>query len=221
MSQFNDPPADANPPRDPNEQEPTTQEVRHQQVAARVPESVSTGTYSTGVIVLAGGNEFVLDFLLRMARPHRIAARVILPPVVVPQVIAALRDNIRRYEERWGPIPPLPKPEIQRRPTIQEVYDELKIADGDLMGVYANMAVIGHTPAEFGVDFINNTFPRATVTARIFLAAPQVPRVVEALNNSWEQFIKRQAQRRQQPPPPSDDTPPPEGADSDNGPAPA
>ena len=48
------------------------QKIAHDPVAARVPERVSRGVFSTGVLVLEGPGEFVLDFLQAVARPYQI-----------------------------------------------------------------------------------------------------------------------------------------------------
>src|SRR5262245_58315011 len=84
---------------------PYTQEIQHPQVTARVPEKVSRGVLSTAVLVLQGPHEFVLDFVLGMAQPHQIAARVVLPPTVMPALIAALRENLHNFQARFGPPP--------------------------------------------------------------------------------------------------------------------
>ncbi|MCX5659765.1 MAG: DUF3467 domain-containing protein [Planctomycetota bacterium] len=202
-----------------------TGELRHSAVSARVPEHVALGVFSTGAIVIAGGTEFILDFLVRMSRPHQVVARVILPHAVVPQVIHALRDNVARYTESFGAIPELPKPDTQSRPSIQEIYDDLKLPDEVLSGTYANGVMIGHTPAEFCFDFFTNFFPRSAVSCRIYLSAPQVPRLLDAVTRTYNDHQRRvaaaQAQQHQQqqqqqqqiqpqqPPPPAPPAPEP------------
>jgi hypothetical protein len=52
-----------------------SQEIQHSQIGALVPENVARGVFSTGAVVLNGNHEFVVDFLLRMTRPHQVAAR--------------------------------------------------------------------------------------------------------------------------------------------------
>ncbi|MHC4879563.1 MAG: DUF3467 domain-containing protein, partial [Planctomycetota bacterium] len=64
-----------------------SQQIQHSQVGALVPEKVAPGTFSTGAVVLNGTHEFIVDFLLRMTKPHQVAARVVLPPQVVPRMI--------------------------------------------------------------------------------------------------------------------------------------
>lgn len=256
-----------------NHQERHTQEIRHSQVSARVPEHVSRGVFSTGAVVLQGGHEFILDFLLRISTPQQVVARVVLPIGVVPQMIRALRDNLTNYENRFGtptmptPLPPQvtshaesinvgpgmeapaseeptasvndvvggaaaggagpvgetstpsqepagtappanqetsqpPAESAQKPPSAEELYDELKLPDEMLSGDYANAVRIGHSATEFSFDFITTFFPRSCVSARVHMAAPNIPRLLDSLTHSFEQFQRKvaQQQKRQQPP---------------------
>ena len=78
-----------------------------------------------------------------------------------------------------------------RKPTAQEVYDELKLRDEILSGAYANAVMIGHGPHEFSFDFITNFYPQSAVSSRVFLAAGQVARLLESLRTAWEQLRPR------------------------------
>ena len=147
-----------------------SEQVRHKAVGARVPESVGRGVFSTGAIVMSGQAEFVLDFVQRMGRPHQVAARVVMPHAVLPRFISALEENLKRYEDRFGPPPKMPKPDPNvRRPSIQEIYDDLKLPDDVLSGSYCNSVMIGHSMSEFSFDFITNFFPQSAVSRRVFL----------------------------------------------------
>jgi hypothetical protein len=194
----------ANPSGDPGA---FTQEIKHSQVSARVPEKVSRGVFSTGALVLQGPHEFVVDFVLRMTNPHLIAARVILPFSLIPSTIAALRENLNNYQKRFGPPPSLPAPPPNATPpSIEEIYDQLKMSDELMSGVYANAVMIAHTPSEFCFDFITNFYPKSAVSCRVFLAAPQVPRFLETLTRSYQQFQQKVAVQR--PPNPEEPRPP-------------
>jgi hypothetical protein len=74
-------------------------------VRARVPENVAKGEISTGVIVVTGATEFVLDFVRNLPRPSAIVARVVLPHGVMPQFIEALAKNIELFRQRYGELP--------------------------------------------------------------------------------------------------------------------
>jgi len=177
-----------------------------QHMSARVPEHVSRGVFSTGVIVMTGNSEFIVDFIQNLGPPAQVAARVVLPHGVMGQFIDALRKNIEIYRQRFGEppvLPPQPKPE--RQPSAQEIYDELKLPDEVLSGAYANGVMIGHSASEFKFDFLTNLFPHSAVSARVFLSTPQVPRMLESLTRTYQQLQDRVQQQRQ---PPADGTPP-------------
>ena len=96
-------------------------------VRARVPEHVARGEISTGVIVVTGGTEFVLDFVRNLPRPSTIVARVVLPHLVMPQFIDALAKNIELFRQRYGELPgsqlpsnPLAAPASAAQPSIPQ-----------------------------------------------------------------------------------------------------
>lgn len=74
-------------------------------VRARIPEHVAKGEISTGVIVVTGPTEYVLDFVRNLPRPNCIVARVVLPHLVMPQFIDALSTNIQMFRNRYGDLP--------------------------------------------------------------------------------------------------------------------
>lgn len=189
----------------PGEEGPYCEEIQHAQISAVVPERVARGVFSTGAVVVQGPHEFILDFLLRMSQPQQVAARVVLPPGVVFQFIAALSDNLKNYESKYS-IPLLPNAAAAAGPPVsaQELYEQLKLQDDVLSGNYANAVMIGHTPSEFCFDFITTFYPRSAVSCRVFMAAPGVPRLLESLKHSFEKFQQKFTQHGNQPP-----TPPP------------
>ena len=192
----------AEPPKPSGEQGAYTQEIKHQQVSARVPEKVSRGVFSTGALVLQGPHEFVVDFVLRLTNPHHISSRVILPFSLIPNFIGALRENLNNFTKRFGAPPALPTPPPPAQPpSIEQIYEELKLPDEMMSGVYANAVMIAHTPSEFCFDFITNFYPRSAVSARIYLSVPQVPRFLETLTRSFQQYQQKLATMRPPQPP--------------------
>ncbi|TWT66207.1 DUF3467 domain-containing protein [Allorhodopirellula solitaria] len=165
---------------------------------ARIPDHVAGGSFSTGAIVMTGPTEFIIDFLQTVGRPHRVAARVVLPHPVMPQFVEALQTNLDIYRSRFGePSSPSANPDPeQRRPSPQELYDDLKLPDETLSGAYATGVMIGHGATEFGLDFLTNFFPQSAVSARVYLSAGQVPRLLDSLKGAI-----RQLQERRNPPP--------------------
>ncbi|HSZ55375.1 MAG TPA: DUF3467 domain-containing protein [Tepidisphaeraceae bacterium] len=179
-----------------------SQPFQNQPVAARVPEKNARGVFTTGVLVQDGPYEFVLDFLQALTQPRQIAARVVLSPGVMNALVGTLQDNLNKYIQTYGPPAPLPRPpQPQRRPTIQEIYENFKLPEDLWSGVYANSVLIGHAPSEFFMDFITGFYPTAAVSARIYMAAQQMPRVLETLRMSMAQYQKRISGQQQAQPP--------------------
>lgn len=190
-------------------------------IGARVPDHVSAGVFASGVIVVNGPGEFVLDFVQTVIRPPRLIKRMVLIPPVMGQFIEAFGENLRRFEQSFGPPKPLPNPHMPRtepcagpawpgvvapvesagqspagssggRPSLQELYDELKMADADLTGVYANAVLISHSPAEFVFDFVTRFVPRSVVAARIYLAASHAPQVLDSMTAAYQHYQQSQ-----------------------------
>lgn len=74
-------------------------------IRARVPDGLQRGVFSTGVIVMTGATEFIIDFVQNLGRPHQIVARIVMPHPVLPQFAEALKTNIELYTQRYGPLP--------------------------------------------------------------------------------------------------------------------
>ena len=177
-----------------------SQQVQHTPVSARLPDRVAPGVFCTGVIVVEGAEEFVLDFVQGLHRPPRVAARVVMTPNVAAHFVVALKENIQKFEQTFGPPKPLPQPPVERRPTVQEIYQDLRLPDEALSGVYANTVMVGHSPAEFFFDFITRFFPTAAVSARVYVAASQVPQMLMALTTSLQNRLNRGPEGKREPP---------------------
>jgi hypothetical protein len=202
------------PENGPGDSEPIQGQVRHSNLSARVPDDIGSGVFANGILLLTGGHEVVLDFLLRLGEPHRVVARVILPIPVARQMVSALQDNLRNFEDRFGPpVVPRPRPQEPQpprenapivgplpgvseslhpensptpppNPSIDEIYGDLRIPDSILSGRYANAVLIRHSATEFSFDFITNIYPRSAVSARVHIAAPNVPSMLQSLTRS-------------------------------------
>ncbi len=169
-------------------------DMHHQQfqlsgATARVPPSVGNGIFATGAIIMTVRYAFVLDFLQQMGVPASVVCRIVLPHPVLAQFVQALEHNIGLFEEKYGPVPPLPKPpEPARRPSVQEIYENLKLPDEEMPGHYADGVIIRHSPAEFCFEFITHFFPHAAVARRIFFSAPHVPQLLKTMRANLQKF---------------------------------
>jgi hypothetical protein len=92
--------------------------------------SLEGGAYANGLFVWATPHEFTLDFVVNSAppepgetpegetvirAPHRLVARVRIPPTALFDIIRAMNENMGRYEQSFGPIR-RPGPEVPLYP---------------------------------------------------------------------------------------------------------
>jgi hypothetical protein len=194
------------PPRD-DSAGVTNGQLLHAPVGARIPDRIAPGAAANGVVVLEGPDEFIVDFVQNLARPPRLMARVVMTHRVMAQFVEALRDNLSKFEQRFGPPKPMPAPPPDHKPNIREFYDELRMSDDLLSGAYATSVIIGHSPAEFFFDFITRFYPKAAVSARVFVAASQAPGMLATLSASSQRAGQR-------PNPPQPAAPPPQPPDT-------
>ena len=70
---------------------------------------------------------------------------------------------------------------------------KINIAPDKQQGVFANLALIAHTPTEFVFDFaqLMPGVPQANVVARIVLTPDQAKKVLGALQNNMAQYEQK------------------------------
>lgn len=85
------------------------QGVKQQQVQIKISDEVLKGIYSNMAQISHSQEEFVLDFmnLYFSQQPPQgvIGSRVIVSPSHMKRIAAAIQENIKRYEEKFGAIP--------------------------------------------------------------------------------------------------------------------
>ena len=69
-------------------------------------EEVAEGVYSNLVMIAHSPEEFILDFIRVMpgVPKARVKSRIVVTPGHAKRLLAALADNIRRYEVQYGEI---------------------------------------------------------------------------------------------------------------------
>jgi hypothetical protein len=70
----------------------------------RMPERLSAGVYANSLVVHHGPGEFVMDWALIAGGAGEIVARVVTNPGHMKRVIAALEENVGKYEAQYGSI---------------------------------------------------------------------------------------------------------------------
>lgn len=87
--------------------EPKSQPETGVQLQVDMDDAMAQGVYANLAGVMHTETEFVLDFLfLQPNQPKaKLRSRVVSSPVHTKRLLAALADNVRKYEERFGAIP--------------------------------------------------------------------------------------------------------------------
>jgi Protein of unknown function (DUF3467) len=87
------------------------------QISIELNEEVAQGTYSNLAVITHSASEFVIDFVRIMPGipKAQVKSRIILTPEHAKRLVAALQDNIGKYESVHGKIkevkgsePPIP-----------------------------------------------------------------------------------------------------------------
>ena len=87
------------------------QQQAGQQLQIKVNDSDLKGAYSNLMQILHTKEEFVLDFFLNAPPQGIMASRVIVSPGHAKRIAAALAENIKRFEEKFGKIAAGEEPE--------------------------------------------------------------------------------------------------------------
>jgi hypothetical protein len=76
------------------------------QIQIQIPPAVQNGAYANLTFVSHTETEFVFDFVYVLPHEPRgvVRSRVIASPKQARRMLAALQDNVARYEQRYGAI---------------------------------------------------------------------------------------------------------------------
>ncbi len=75
-----------------------------QDIKVNFPPELQGGVYSNNMVVSHTKEEFVLDFIMVAPPAGAVTARVIVSPGHMKRILAALQDNIAKYEKNFGTI---------------------------------------------------------------------------------------------------------------------
>ena len=86
-----------------------------QKMQIKISDEILKGVYANAMQVAHSREEFILDFL--NLSPHMgagiVSSRVIMSPGHLKRVIAALTDNLAKYESRFGKVEEAEAPESE------------------------------------------------------------------------------------------------------------
>ena len=76
------------------------------QMKIEIRPEVAGGSYSNLAVISHSPSEFVLDFAMMLpgVPSAQVSNRIIMTPEHVKRLLAALSDNVSKYEAQFGPI---------------------------------------------------------------------------------------------------------------------
>lgn len=76
------------------------------QIQIEIDESVAQGIYTNLALISHSETEFILDFIFLQPQvpKAKVRSRIITSPSHAKKILAALEDNIKKYESRFGKI---------------------------------------------------------------------------------------------------------------------
>ncbi len=79
-------------------------------IPVEFPSQLKGGVYANNMMVMHTREEFILDFLMVGPNAGAVTARVIVSPGHTKRMIAALQENMRKYEQQHGSMTPAEEP---------------------------------------------------------------------------------------------------------------
>lgn len=86
-------------------------EQQQQKINIKAKDEDLKGSYSNLMQIVHSKEEFIMDFFLNAPPEGIMVSRVVMSPGHIKRMIAALQDNMKRYEERFGKIAEAENPE--------------------------------------------------------------------------------------------------------------
>jgi len=82
------------------------EQQQQNQINIELSEDIAEGIYSNLAMIAHSNSEFVIDFIRLMpgVPKAKVKSRIVITPEHAKRLLAALKDNIDKYEASFGPI---------------------------------------------------------------------------------------------------------------------
>lgn len=81
-----------------------------QQIQIKADDATLKGVYANGLQIAHSREEVTMDYFNLMPPHGQLVARVIVSPGHAKRIIAALTENLKKYEQQFGKIEPATSP---------------------------------------------------------------------------------------------------------------
>ncbi|MDR1941578.1 MAG: DUF3467 domain-containing protein [Endomicrobium sp.] len=91
-------------------------------IQMEIDETTAEGIYSNVALIRHSESEFIIDFMFfqPQGKKAKIRSRIILSPVHAKRILFAMKENITKYEAKFGQIK---EPALQPQIHKQEYYN--------------------------------------------------------------------------------------------------
>jgi hypothetical protein len=81
-----------------------TQQPISKQITINTADEMSRGRFSNTMFVAHSPEEFVIDWMNNSPNGMHLVSRIIVTPGHMKRILAALSDNMSKYEEKYGSV---------------------------------------------------------------------------------------------------------------------
>jgi hypothetical protein len=74
------------------------------QLSLEIDDATSKGSYSNFALIMHNQNEFMIDFAFLHPQKAKVVSRIITNPSHAKRLLAALAENVKQYEKKFGEI---------------------------------------------------------------------------------------------------------------------
>ncbi len=81
-------------------------QANQNQINIELSEETAEGVYANLAMIAHSNSEFVIDFIRLMpgVPKAKVKSRIIITPEHAKRLLSALKDNVEKYEEAFGPV---------------------------------------------------------------------------------------------------------------------
>ncbi|MCX5781476.1 MAG: DUF3467 domain-containing protein [Elusimicrobia bacterium] len=82
------------------------EEFKKNEIQIEIDEVTAQGAYANLAMISHSESEFILDFIFMQPQnpKARVRSRIITSPIHAKRILSALKDNVAKYESRFGEI---------------------------------------------------------------------------------------------------------------------
>ena len=81
-----------------------TEQPAKKEIKINFPDALKAGVYANNMFVTHTKDEVILDFMMITPPMGTVTARVITSPGHLKRMVAALTDNLAKYEKKFGKL---------------------------------------------------------------------------------------------------------------------